>query len=424
MNAPTSTPPDDVTQRIARRQRGGTMSLSRESLLALQRHFLGALSAPSRTWLEPLPLARLAYVGSIVHRGPGGCVLDFGTVASPGKEHHAIRISHRGPEHVEVRIAGTPPWLKARWRDAGGDRITLQFGTPAAMLDLTIAHDSDDDFRGSLRLAIDDGVTERVDEIPLRMTARRVYPLAVLDFNGSPHPQPHDFGENDTPYVLTVRSATSIPLLVRCADLPDWLLFEVDGRKRGGPLRGRFFERSSPLTIHLRPQFLGRHKGSLRIQTDDPRPEWQSIQLPLASSLTSARPCVRAVAPARTRIYRRQMLVVVARLENFGREAARVSLPSALPQALQMADALIVPAAHDGHPGVMSFGVRIIASQLEAGRHALPVTIAVAGGVPAAVTMAIEVDVSRSVHSTELKTALFVLFVLALLFIFIAGGTQ
>jgi len=60
--------------------RGGAMNLSRDAMLALERHFVGALSAPARTWLEPVPVSQLAFAGSAVQSKAGGCAVDFGTV--------------------------------------------------------------------------------------------------------------------------------------------------------------------------------------------------------------------------------------------------------------------------------------------------------------------------------------------------------
>jgi hypothetical protein len=130
------------------------MNLSRASVLALQRHFVGALSTPSRTWLEPLPAPRLAFVGSVVRRGRDGCVLDLGTTGSPGDERHAVRISHRGAERLQVRLAAIPPWLHAQWQDAESDTVTLELGQPAATLALAAGNENDGDFQGSLQFVV------------------------------------------------------------------------------------------------------------------------------------------------------------------------------------------------------------------------------------------------------------------------------
>ncbi|MEA2465484.1 MAG: hypothetical protein QOJ98_3231, partial [Acidobacteriota bacterium] len=198
------------------------MNVSRDSVLALQRHFLGALRTPARTWLEPLPGARIAFTGSAVRRAAAGCLLDFGIVDSPGVERHSVRISHRGADRAQIRIAGTPEWLQARWRDVRSDTAVLESGNTAVTLELTATHAADSDFRGSLQLLVTAGGTEHLQELPVKMTARRLNPVAHFDFNGSPSPRPWDFGNGDTPYEISVTSSTSIPVVVRCADLPAW----------------------------------------------------------------------------------------------------------------------------------------------------------------------------------------------------------
>src|SRR5438552_18899344 len=97
---------------------------------------------------------------------------------------------------------------------------------------------------------------------------------------------------SDEPYVVTIGNRTSIPLVVTFADLPDWLTFHVDGRGRDGPIDGPFFERTAPFAVHLRPQHLGNHRGTLRLRTNDPRPEMRYIELHLTACVAAANPCV------------------------------------------------------------------------------------------------------------------------------------
>lgn len=402
------------------------MNVSRDSVLALQRHFLGALRTPARTWFELLPATRIGFTGSTVRRAAGGCLLDLGTVDSPGVERHTVRISHRGAGRVEVRIAGAPEWLQARWRDGRSDTAVLESGSAGVTLALTATHAADSDFRGSLQLLVTAGGAEHLEELPVQMTARRLNPVAHFDFNGSPSPRPWDFGNGDTPYELSVTSSTSIPVVVRCADLPAWMMFEVDGRRRSGPLPGRFFERSTPVTIRLRPQVLGRHDGSLHLETSDPRPQRQSIDLRFSACLQSAKPCVRAVVPSRTRVRPNQTIIAIARLENWGGVPARILRRSPLHPSVQVAESFVIPAARDGNPGTMLLGIRVVAAHLEAGAHTLPVALHVAGGEPAEVTVALPVEIGASERSPQTIAAFFVLCLIAALFLFYlaAGGTS
>lgn len=403
------------------------MTLSRESILALQRHFLGALSAPARTWLEPLPASRLALRGAVLRSRGDGCMLDLGTVESPGEERHSVRVAHPGPERVEVRLAGTPRWLEARWSD-GEDVVMLDGGSSGATLDLIVVHDTECEFQGMLTFAVHDGFDERLEEVPVRMTARRSYPLGRFDFNGSSAPRPFDFGTLDQPYELTIDSATSLPLVVRCADLPPWLTFEVDGHRRGGPLIGRFFERNAPVRIRLRPQYLGRHQGSLRIETNDPRPELQSFEIPLAACTEAATPCVRVIAPPRARVTAGATATVAARLENWGRSPARLSAHT-VPRALKV-DAPTVPAARGGNPGLMTMPIRVATSELAPGAHMLPIRLRVAGGEPHEIDIPVQIEVAPAVARTtsppttrpEMIAALVALLLLTLLLVFVVGG--
>lgn len=246
------------------------MKLSRDSVLALQRHFLGALRAPARAWLEPLPSPPLVFLGSAIRAG----ALDLGSVPSPGEERSQVRICNRSAERIEVRIAELPAWLTARWPGVEGETVSMT-GGDAASLEVLVIHDEERQFHGVLRFA----AGGCIEELPVRMTARRSHPLARFDFNGSAIPHPFDFGSAEGSYRLSVANATSVPLVVTFADLPDALTFEVDGRHRTGPITGPFFERTAPFAVTLRPHLFGLPGGVLRVRTNDPRAEMRDIAL-------------------------------------------------------------------------------------------------------------------------------------------------
>src|SRR4029079_1794097 len=95
---------------------------------------------------------------------------------------------------------------------------------------------------------VDERGTPRIEELPVRMTTRRAYPIAHLDFNGSPVPRPFDLGNGVRPYRLAVTNSSSVPLVVRFADLPPWLIFEAGGQRRDRALvRLVFAARPPPL---------------------------------------------------------------------------------------------------------------------------------------------------------------------------------
>jgi hypothetical protein len=353
------------------------MNLSRDSVLALQRHFLGALSVPARTWLEPLPAPRLAFAGSALRRSRETCVLDFGTVETPGEERRTLRVFHTGPEQVDVRLGDFPSWLEVRWRDR-------------TSLELLARHATESEFRGSLRFVVD---RTRVEELAVRMTTRRSQPSARFDFNGSPAPRPFDFGSDDRPYQVSVSNDASVPLLVSFADLPEWLTFEVDGHRRSGPLPGRFFERAAPFTVRMRPQLLGRYDGAVRMQTNDPRPGMQEIDLRFAGCVEPARPFVRAFAPPEIRLRADQRLTADARLENWGRSPAR-AVRKMTPRGVDVPALVVVPAARDGRPGSATLPIRVIPAQLAPGTHILPLAVRIEDGDPAEVELPVRVEVS------------------------------
>lgn len=351
------------------------MNVSRDSVLALQRHFLGALSAPARMWIEPLPAPRLAFAGSALRREGSDCVLDFGVVDTPGEERQLVRVFEPGEASVDVQLGATPAWLEAQWLD----RRTLE---------LRAAHDVEGEFHGVLRFV----AGTRIEELTVRMTTRRAHPAARFDFNGSPVPRPFDFGTGSRPYALSIANDASAPLVVRFADLPAWLAFEVDGHRRGGPLPGRFFERAAPFVVCVTPQLVGRHDGVLRLQTNDPRPELQDVELRFSGCLEPHQPLVRASAPSALRLRANQTFTTQARLENWSRTPARTAKKAA-PRGVALPTLPVVPSARDGQPGTATLPIRIIPRQLGPGMHTLSLALQVEDGDPAEVHVPVRVDV-------------------------------
>lgn len=393
------------------------MNLTRESILALERHFVGALTAPSRTWLEPLPVQPLVFACESIRFDGNAPALDLGSVSSPGEERRVVQVCNRGAERVEVSIE-PPAWLLASWIDREDDTITLASGD-VAPFEVILPHDAEREFHGALQFHIGD----RIESLAVRMTARRTHPIAQFDFNGTEKARRFDFGSSGSPYVLSIANKTSVPLIVRFADLPDWLIFEVDGRSRMGPIDGPFFERVAPFTIRLLPQHIGPHEGVLRVQTNDPRPELRNLELPFAAFVLAEKPCLRVKTPERVRLRADQTIGGAIPLENWGKTPARTS-PETIPAAIAIREWPIIPAAHDGTPGVATLPIRIAPKTLGAGAHALTLALRVDGGEPGRVDVPVHFDVDpprRGWLRTETIVALFAVLILTLLVVILRG---
>ena len=394
------------------------MIITRESMLALQRHFLGALSAPARTWLEPLPVPPLAFASSALRVSSGALVLDLGTVSSPGTERALVRVCNRAPETLDVALDSVPSWARVRWLAGSREAMSID-GGGMATLEVVITHDDESAFDGTLRFRADD----RIEELPIRMIARRSHPIARFDFNGSPVPRSFDFGYGDHAYDLTAANATSIPLAVSFADLPSWLTFEVDGRGRNGPISGPFFERTAPFAVRLRPRLPGRHEGTLHVETNDPRPELRSIDLRFVACVAASKPCVEAVPPRRVRMRADQTLTTDVQLSNRARVPARLTIHESA-SGIDVRQCPTVPAARDGEPGTATLPIRITPARLRPGTHTLACTLRVEGGEPAIVHVAVMLEVlPRRKRGVRLETiaAICALVVITLLLVLARG---
>jgi len=361
------------------------MNISPDSVRALERHFVGALSLPARLWLDAAPLAHVVVSGGDALRGAGdGCAIDFGVVESPGAERQIVRIAST----AEMTLLDAAPWLAARWTCAGG----------AAELELVAGHDvlKQTEFTGAVRVAVG---AERV-ELLARMTARRTHPLGAFDFHGAAEPRGFDFGIVDplaappTAYGLSFDSLTSVPLTIAFSDLPAWLTFDVDGHRRAGPVAGRFFERNAPFEVSIGPNctvdLIGTHQGALRMETNDPRPALRAIDIRFSVRLEPAGPFVRAL-PERVRVATARPMRTDVRLENWGRAPARISAES-LPSSVQMAGRVVsVPAAHGGCPGAATLPLRLFPARLSSGAQSVPLTLDVDGGAPLQIELPVQV---------------------------------
>jgi hypothetical protein len=294
------------------------------------------------------------------------------------------------------------PWLAARWLQADGNAIRVE-SRAGAELEITATHNvlKETGFAGLIDIWIRDAAgDEWHEELPVRMTARRAQPLGEFSFHGSPQPRGFDFGTVDPldpanpSYDLSFDSLASAPLTVAFADLPAWLTFEVGVHRRAGPAPGRFFERDAPFKVSIRPRqttdLIGAHRGSLHLETNDPRPALRSIDIRFAVRLEPVGPFLRAV-PDNVRVTTSRPLRTEVRLENWGRSPARVAA-TIVPRGLQViGGAVAVPAAAGDRPGSGALRLRVVPSHLSPGTHLLPLTLIVEGAAPLAIAVPVQV---------------------------------
>lgn len=292
------------------------MQLSEESLRGMERHFVGTLRVPPRRRIAPAAGPRLLWsgAGTGAARARGGdCAVDFGTAESPGTERREVAVATLGAEPLTLEIVATPPWLEADWGE-GRLRAHLRCGGPAAVLALVARHDV------LTATTFEDGVQllartmageEETAEIAVRLVARRDLPRGQYDFDGAMLPYPYNFGvisstgEGVTPCVFSFASIAPPPLVVTFSDLPDWLIFKVDGHERQGPVSGPFFQRTAPFAVEIRPRWPGPAPERTELRTDmvhlttnDGRPAFQQLELEFSGEF-AAPPLRRWWSPRR-----------------------------------------------------------------------------------------------------------------------------
>jgi hypothetical protein len=271
------------------------MAPSPESLAALKRHFLGGLSEPRSLPLAPEPCGRLLLAGGTPW-GRREFFVDFGRVETPGEQRRLLRLTNLGPEPLVLRALSSDSWLEPRWYACTGD-ATLE---PVATTELEVIarYDlgRDATLIGAIRLvAAVDGGASTLSRFSVCLEARHAQPLGHYEFQGRTEPVPFHFDFLDPaaatapprPYFVSIANLTETPVIVSCSDLPDWLVFAVDGYQRSGPIAGPFFERAAPFRVEVRPQ-AGRLAGGPRqsrlvLCTNDGRPAWQRIELELSA---------------------------------------------------------------------------------------------------------------------------------------------
>lgn len=354
------------------------MNLSRESALALQRHYVGALSQSATTWLESLPVNRVAFAGRAIRADGECCVLDFGVVDTPKGEQRAVRVFQPGTQPLSIGVSEAPAWIVAEWSN---EILTVQ-----------IADDHEGERSDDLTLRIRDERGARFEKLRVRILARPRQPFADITFNGEPAAEPFGFDGDRGVYAIAVANRNSVPLVVTFADLPEWLELTVDGCGRRGPIEGVFFERKAPFVAYFYPRLLGRHGGSVRMQTNDRRQELQDVLLRFSADIAPLHPHVRAVPPAPLAAGSKTV-TAHARLENWGRSPARVAGQMTTPCAT--VPALIrIAAARDGKPGTADLPIRIAASRLAPGTHTLIVALQIEDGDPSRCAVPVQVVVA------------------------------
>ncbi len=283
------------------------MNLTPQAIGGLKRHLFGALSLPSRAWLELAPSPRVSFVsaGRLSTAGDD-CLLDYGRVASPGTERRTIRVRNAGARQVRVTIVDIPAWLDVQWRDERGQSVGLAAGSAGADLAFTLEHDvvQETNRRGAVELQVEEvGGSTSTERIAVHFSAKPTHAVGVYDFNGQPEPREFDFSRGDG-YALSFGAVTSVPLTVSFADLPAWLTFSVDGRHRRGPVAGRFFERAAPFRAVIRAaavQGIGSGEATVRVHTNDARAAFQNIELRFRPRVEAPAQAVVADAAAHPR---------------------------------------------------------------------------------------------------------------------------
>jgi hypothetical protein len=386
------------------------MSFSVYSALALQRHYVGALSKPATTWLEPVPAAQLAFAGDALRVDDEGCLLDFGTVDMPRGEWRSMRMFVPGTMPVSMRVSEAPPWVET---ELDGGRLVVR-----------ITDDSEGEHTGTITLWIRDERGARLEKLRVHADAQPRQPMASISFDGDAVPAPFVFEDGDT-YTISVTNRNSVPLIVALFDLPEWLELTVDGCTRGGPLPGPFFERKAPFVLSLRPRLLGRHEGALRMRTNDRQSELRDVMLPLSAEVVPLRPHVRAIPPAVVETSAKNV-TVHASLENWSRTPAQVAA-SVTTQCAAVPAMTRVPAARRDEPGTADLPIRIAASRLAAGAHVLVVSLQIDDGEPARCSIPVRIDVTaikprRRFSRTETMATLFALLFLAIVLAAAARG--
>lgn len=389
------------------------MNVPHETVLAVQRHFLGTLRAPVKNWLEVDGATRLVLIGEGLRAESDECILDFGIVDVQSPARRTVRVLTEAGESVEVDAATLPSWAEC---ETSTNAITVK----------TRCND-EGHHRGAIRLVISGRHGEREETLQLRVVSRKQHPVAAFDFDGSPEPHAFDFGDHGHAVTIGVHNDSAVPLTVSFSDLPYWLTFEIEGSRRAGPLQGRFFERKAPFTVAIRPHFLGRHRGVMRLQTNDPRPELQDIELNFSGSMADPQPHLRAITPKPVSARTDQPLMTMVQLENWGRLPARV-LCSAAPPAIAVAKIPPVPAADDGVPGSAILPIGISPDLLTPGTHHLVLSLQIDGGEPPKIAVPIRIDVTaaparpKSVMRPEVIIAVVLLLLLTVLFVFASRG--
>jgi hypothetical protein len=374
-----------------------------DTFFGLQRHFLGVLSEPSSVSIASDPVESLLFTScGRLQREGGNCLLDFGVVDSPGREHQFIRMSNLGAETVAVVLDTYPPWLTARWTNGEGERVYLAPGDRSADLEIVVVHHlTDRELReGTIELAVTElSGNFRKERFGVRLTARQAHPCGEYDFAGKPEPHPHDFGVIDLDagarkmpwYPFAFRNSGNVPLRVSFSDLPRWLALEVDGYERRGASSETFFERTAPFVARLRPigipSLAGSHRGGPTIVTNDARPEFRTMRLDLGVRIRMSKPFIRVDAVPAVIGDRSSRAEFV--LENLGEFPTVVhTLPSTVAKA---EGPVVVPGAKDGKPGKAPLKVEITPAALTRDQKAVSLTLQVTDGEPPEVSLVIPI---------------------------------
>ncbi len=381
-----------------------------ERFSKLKSLFIGELIEPPKVWLTPVKEPHIFISGDGVTCQDMEWVLDYGPTPAIGVTVKQLCVENMGQEDLNIFIEGGKPWLNWSWKGKHQNgvlksRIYLETAFHGEELD-----ESEKQGLTCLLLIHAENSTGIRKSFPLgiKIQPHTDFPYGEFNFNGSPSPGLHDFGEispvennpSEMPvYSLSVSNTGARPLEVTLDECPSWMGMSVSGPRYSSGKLDLQVNPHETVSVTIAPMpspdFSGLRSGCIICQSNDIRSENKQFELPFQYIQEIKGPYVTFEQPECIEVIPNRNYTLDLLLYNRGNTPAPI-FARTRDKYISVSDTVLIPNARDREPGQGTLEMAIQADDSQApGKHTINVELTVRNGNQEPLNIPVEIFVVR-----------------------------
>lgn len=357
--------------------------INSDRLSELKSFFIGELTVTSNVWAGPVKTPHLFFRGDGTAYQDGKWVAEWGDVPAVGTATKSVCIENLGQERLTLFAKSNQDWLDCQWQRTDQSQAVLDTGD---CLNLEAVFRGKEmkaqTLTGTLQItAKTDSGAEKAFPLTVKLTAHIRLPYASFDFNGSPLPEPYDFGvisplekraAHIPSYRLFIENRGTEVLETSFEDCPGWLkIFMINISASRDNLQFQISPGQTAVAVVApRPclDFMGLNKGILICQTNDMRKAYERLALHFQCVQEIETPYIAFEEPEPAEVFPNIPYELDIPLCNRGKTPAHIAVKSQH-KWIKPGRGLLVPGAAGLTPGKARLHVSIRADRESPGMH-------------------------------------------------------